>query len=135
MLLILNDIGTSELVLILVFILIFFGSKSIPGIARTMGRTLRQVRNASDEIQTEIKKSGREMKGDLNIKEIIEDTTRDVKQPLDQYAADMEDALELKPKTSRPRRVLSQQKPEESTLNQPTEESPEESPEGTEEKD
>ena len=36
MLLILNDIAASEIVLILVFVLIFFGSKSIPGLAKTL---------------------------------------------------------------------------------------------------
>lgn len=91
--LILNDIGTGEIVLILLFILMFFGAKSIPGIARTFGRTIRQVKDASSEIQNEIRKSGNEIKGDLNLKSLIDDTVQDVKRPLDQYASDLDDAV------------------------------------------
>ena len=54
MVLILNDLAGSEILLILVFVLIFFGSKSIPGLAKTMGRTIRQVKDASADIQNEI---------------------------------------------------------------------------------
>lgn len=102
MVLFLNDVGTWEVLLILVFILIFFGSKSIPGLARTMGRTIRQIKDASSEIQSEIKKSGNEMKNELNLKQIIEETAEDVKRPLDQYAKDIDDAVKYQPKTSRP---------------------------------
>lgn len=48
------DISGGELIVILLFVLIFFGSKGIPDIARTLGRTLRQVRDASQEVQREI---------------------------------------------------------------------------------
>ena len=68
MLLILNDIAASEIVLILVFVLIFFGSKSIPGLAKTLGRAIRQVKEASSDIQSEIKKSADGMKGEMNLK-------------------------------------------------------------------
>lgn len=108
MVLFLNDIGTGEVVLILVFILIFFGSKSIPGLARTMGRTIRQIKDASNDLQTEIKKSSKELTGDLNLKEIIDDTARDIRQPLDQYAADVEDVMSRKPMHSMPQQSIAQ---------------------------
>lgn len=103
MILFLNDIGTWEVLLILVFILIFFGSKSIPGLARTMGRTIRQIKDASNDLQSEIRKSGEEMKKDLNLKGIIEDTANDIRRPLDQHAQDLESALKYQPKTSIPK--------------------------------
>ncbi len=103
MVLFLNDIGTSEVVLILVFILIFFGSKSIPGLARTMGRTMRQIKDASNDLQSEIKKSTNELKGELNLKELIDDTARDIQKPLDQYAADIEDVMKRTPVNSMPK--------------------------------
>ena len=56
------DISGGELVVILIFVLIFFGSKGIPGIARTMGRTMRQIRDASAEVQREIQKGTNEVK-------------------------------------------------------------------------
>jgi TatA/E family protein of Tat protein translocase len=50
------DIGGGELIVILLFILLFFGSKGIPDVARALGRTLRQVRDATAEVQREIEK-------------------------------------------------------------------------------
>ena len=57
----LNDISTGEVVVILAFILMFFGSKSIPGLARTLGRTMRQIKDATDEIKRDIKQSTMEI--------------------------------------------------------------------------
>lgn len=105
--LILNDIGTGEILLILIFALMFFGAKSIPGLARTFGKTIRQVKEASSEIQEEIKKSGAEIKGDLNLKGLIQETADDIKRPLDQYAADLDDAVKYQP----PRRPAPSVKP------------------------
>lgn len=99
--LIFNDIGGGEVFLILVFILIFFGAKSIPSLARTFGRTIRQVREASSDIQEEIRKSGDEMKKDLNLQGTIRETAEDIRRPLDQYAADLEDSMKYQP----PKRV------------------------------
>ena len=103
MVLIFNDIGGMEVLLILAFILIFFGSKSIPGLARTFGRTIRQIKDASADLQSEIKKSTNELKGELNLKEIIDDTSRDIQRPLDQYAADIEDVMKRTPTNSLPK--------------------------------
>ena len=50
-LLLLDGISTGELFFVFLIILIFFGSKSIPKMARTFGRGLRQIRDASQEIQ------------------------------------------------------------------------------------
>lgn len=97
MLLILNDVAGSEILLILVFVLIFFGSKSIPGLARTLGRTIRQVKDASSDIQKEIRKSGMDMKKDLNLKGILEETAEDIKRPLEQHARDIDEAVKFQP--------------------------------------
>jgi sec-independent protein translocase protein TatA len=93
MLLFLNDIAGSEVLVILAFILMFFGSKSIPGIAQTMGKTIRQIKDASDELKHEIKKSGADMKKDLNLEGLINDTVNDIQRPLDQYVEELEDAV------------------------------------------
>lgn len=71
MILFLSDVAGSEILLILVFILMFFGSKSIPGIARTFGRTIRQIKDASQDLQDEIKKSGVDIKKDLNLESLM----------------------------------------------------------------
>lgn len=95
--LIFNDIGGGEVVLILIFILIFFGAKSIPSLARTFGRTIRQVREASSDIQNEIRKSGDDMKKDLNLQGMIKETAEDIRRPLDQYAQDIDNAVKYQP--------------------------------------
>ena len=53
--LLLDGISTGELFFVFLIILIFFGSKSIPKMARTFGRGIRQIRDASQEIQDDIK--------------------------------------------------------------------------------
>lgn len=94
MILFLSDIAGSEILLILVFILIFFGSKSIPGIARTAGKTIRQIKEASDGIQNEIRKTGMDIKKDMNLTQIIEQTANDIQKPLQAYAQDIDQAMQ-----------------------------------------
>jgi len=54
--LILNLSG-GEILIVLLVILMFFGSKGVPGIARGMGRAMRQFRDASQDIRREIRDS------------------------------------------------------------------------------
>ena len=56
------DVSGGELLVILLFVLLFFGSKGVPEVARTMGRALRQFRDASAEVQREIEKGAGEVK-------------------------------------------------------------------------
>lgn len=46
-----------EFIFIILAILMLFGSKEIPQLARTLGRIIHQVKNATNEIKTEINKS------------------------------------------------------------------------------
>lgn len=97
MYLFLNDVAGSEVLLILVFILIFFGSKSIPGIARTVGRTIRQIQDASSDIQNEIKKSAGDYKKELNLDGIFRDAADEVTRPLDQAVDDLDNSVRYTP--------------------------------------
>jgi sec-independent protein translocase protein TatA len=65
--------STGEIMLILLFILLFFGSESIPNIARTLGRGLRQIRDAGNEIQQEIRKSADKAVEESGLKKVAED--------------------------------------------------------------
>lgn len=56
------DVSGGELLVILLFVLLFFGSKGVPEMARTMGRALRQFRDATAEVQREIEKGAGEVK-------------------------------------------------------------------------
>ena len=93
----LSDIAGSEILLIMFIVLIFFGSKSIPSIAKTLGKAMKEVKHASAEVQSEIRKSGLDIKKDLNLKEIIKDTEEEISQPLDQVMTDVENAVNYTP--------------------------------------
>ena len=56
-LLLLEGISIGELTFVFLIVLLFFGLKSIPKLARTMGRGIRQVKDASQQIQDDIKSS------------------------------------------------------------------------------
>lgn len=51
----LESLGTGELLVILLFVLFFFGSKKIPDLARGLGRGMREVKDAMQGIEREIK--------------------------------------------------------------------------------
>lgn len=59
-------IGAPEFVIIVLFIIIFFGSKKIPAIARGLGKTMREVKDASNEIKKEILDSSKKVKDDFD---------------------------------------------------------------------
>ncbi|MEQ9405435.1 MAG: twin-arginine translocase TatA/TatE family subunit [Cyclobacteriaceae bacterium] len=46
--------GGMELLIIALFILVFFGAKKIPEIARGMGKGIREFKDATKEIKNEI---------------------------------------------------------------------------------
>lgn len=54
----LGDIGGGELMLILVVVLIFFGANRIPELARGLGKGIREFKDATNEIRTEIERAG-----------------------------------------------------------------------------
>ena len=49
------DIGFPEIVLILVIALIVFGPKKLPEIGRTLGKTLREFKRASNELMASVR--------------------------------------------------------------------------------
>ena len=60
-------IGGSETIIILLFVVIFFGSKKIPELARTLGKTIREVKDASNEIKKEIRDSAEGINDDIGL--------------------------------------------------------------------
>lgn len=49
-------IGGGELVFILFIVLMLFGSDKVPEMARTMGKAMAQLKNATNDIKSEIQK-------------------------------------------------------------------------------
>ncbi len=75
-------ISGGEIIVVFLFILIFFGADKIPGFARTMGRTIRQVRDATGDIQRDIQDSMKDVKKEAKSAE------KSVKKSLDQIHDD-----------------------------------------------
>jgi sec-independent protein translocase protein TatA len=78
-----------ELFVVFAIILLFFGADSIPKIARTLGRGIRQMKDATQEIQDEIKKSSSGIteefkKTTSELSDGVKKIESDVKKTLDQ---------------------------------------------------
>jgi len=52
-----GNIGAPELVLVFLILLLLFGGKRLPGIARGFAKSLREFRSAFEDTKEEIKKS------------------------------------------------------------------------------
>ena len=51
-----GNLGGPEILLILLFILIFFGAKKIPELAQGLGKGIREFRKAARDIQEDVEK-------------------------------------------------------------------------------
>ncbi len=49
-----GNIGTTELLLILAVVLVFFGSKKIPELAQGLGKGIREFKKATREIEDDV---------------------------------------------------------------------------------
>lgn len=56
----LGDIGTGEIMLIMLVVLLLFGAKKIPELARGMGRGIREFKDATKEIKNEMESAIKE---------------------------------------------------------------------------
>ncbi|HLB01123.1 MAG TPA: twin-arginine translocase TatA/TatE family subunit [Bacteroidota bacterium] len=52
-----GSLGTGEIILILLIVLIFFGAKKIPELAQGLGKGLREFRKATRDIQDEVERT------------------------------------------------------------------------------
>jgi sec-independent protein translocase protein TatA len=71
-------IGGGELIFIIFIALMLFGSDKIPDIARAMGKGMAQLKNATNEIKSEISKSAAETGLDTQIKDLTSGFTKEV---------------------------------------------------------
>jgi sec-independent protein translocase protein TatA len=49
-----GNLGTTEILLILLVILIFFGAKKIPELAQGLGKGIREFKKATREVEDEV---------------------------------------------------------------------------------
>ena len=71
----LDSLGGGELLLIMLFILMFFGSGKIPELAKGLGRGMREFKDAMGGVQRDIEQSMREGE----IKKTVTDKTESSK--------------------------------------------------------
>ncbi|MEO8234361.1 MAG: twin-arginine translocase TatA/TatE family subunit [Flavobacterium sp.] len=69
-------IGGGELVFIMFVALMLFGSDKIPDIARTMGKAMAQLKNATNDIKSEIQRGAES--NDIDIKSLTGDFTSEI---------------------------------------------------------
>lgn len=69
-------IGFGEIILILMVVLMLFGSDKVPEIARTLGKLMAQMKNATNDIKYEIQKSVDNIEKDVNLKEITSEIVK-----------------------------------------------------------
>ncbi len=74
-----------EIGFILFIVLLVFGADKVPEIARGLGRAIRQVKDATNDIKSEITK-GIEQTTDLDI-----DITKDVRKEIDKVKEDVDE--------------------------------------------
>ncbi len=77
-------ISGAEIVFILFIAVMVFGADKLPGIAKGLGKGMRQLRDATDDIKREIQKSA-EKQG------IDTDFTKDIRKELDEVKKDVDD--------------------------------------------
>jgi sec-independent protein translocase protein TatA len=56
MVLLFFDLGSGEIMLIVLAIFLIFGPDKIPGLARSMGKFINEIKHATDDIKNEINK-------------------------------------------------------------------------------
>ena len=74
------NVGGGELVVIVLAILLLFGSKQLPDIARMLGKTIREFRNAMDGVKNEITQTMNEVTPDIKKRsDFLKDELKDSK--------------------------------------------------------
>jgi sec-independent protein translocase protein TatA len=94
----LESLGGGEVMVILLFILMFFGSEKIPGIARGLGKGIREVKDAMNGVQDELKGGLREAEKEVN--KIKGDVTKDLPDTNDIVKYTLESEPLAQPKSS-----------------------------------
>ena len=79
-------ISGAEIVFVFFIVLLVFGADKIPSIARTLAKGMTQVRQATNEIKSEIQKSA-----DVDIENPNKNLSQDFKKEVDKVKKDFTD--------------------------------------------
>lgn len=70
------NFGGGEIFIILAVVLLLFGSKKIPEFARGLGKGMRYLKDATDDIQRDIQDSMHDIKKDVDINKHLKDNEK-----------------------------------------------------------
>ena len=84
-------ISGQEIVILALAVLILFGSKKIPEMARGLGKGMREFRKAADDIKRELNQSAPDIKsGFEDIGKDIKDSAEDLKKDFNKFKDDLD---------------------------------------------
>lgn len=86
-------IGTTEIMFILFIVVMVFGADKIPEIARGMGKGMRMLKNATNDIKTEITKSAEKQGLNTDVTKNITDEIKKVKDDLEDFTGSVKRKL------------------------------------------
>ena len=78
-------IGTTEIMFILFIVIMVFGANKIPDIAKGMGKGMRMLKDASNDIKTEITKSADKVGVDTSVTKDVQEELKKVKDDLTEF--------------------------------------------------
>ena len=84
-------IGGSEIFLIILAVLVFFGANKIPELARGLGKGMREFKKAADDIKSEINNSTSDVRSEVNdLKSELNTQTTDIKKEVEEIRDDID---------------------------------------------
>lgn len=67
------NLGTGEIFIIVIVIILFFGADKLPEMVRTFGRGMKEMKNATSELQREIQNSATDIQREMNTQGALDD--------------------------------------------------------------
>ena len=86
-------ISGAEIVFILFIVVMIFGADKIPDIARGLGKGMRTLRNATNDIKHEITKSAEKQGIDSDVTKEVEEEINKVKEDLESFTGSVKRKL------------------------------------------
>jgi sec-independent protein translocase protein TatA len=83
------NLGSGEVILIVLGLLVFFGTDKLPEMTRAFGKGIREMKNATAEIQREIEKGTTEIQRDIN----IADEVSEIKKATDRITSGIKEGI------------------------------------------
>ncbi|WP_430928277.1 Sec-independent protein translocase subunit TatA/TatB [Polaribacter marinivivus] len=78
-------ISGQEIFIIMIIVVMLFGADKIPEIARGLGKGIRQVKDATNDIKKEINESAKKQGLDTNLTKDLNKEINDVKKDIDDF--------------------------------------------------